>query len=398
MSVEQRQRYAPAPKTSALAIWSLVLSLLGACGGFFAAGAVICGHLALANIKASAGRLGGQGLAIAGLIIGYIVLAVWAAIVLSLFFAGSLAGKVSHKKDVEAQSLFAISETVVPTFPALPEWQSIAGSKVKVMQFSLTGSGPGAAMSLRVYMPPGDHPDASLACVLTAPAGTNLLSGVNLDPLNDQTYHDESLPYAEAGMAVVMYSIDGESDETVQGEEAEADEMKRAYLQFKAASAGVINGRNALEFVLARLAMVDRGRIYSAGHSSAATLSLLMAEHEPRLAGSLAYAPAADLEERFKELTEQPFVDMALPGIKYFIKRSSPKTHAAELIRPLFVFFAKDDQMASIDGARALLEKMPSKSELTFRTVAKGGHYQSMIEVAIPEGIEWIRAQDGDNE
>ena len=63
----------PAPGTSALAIWSLVLGILS----FFTLGltsipGVICGHLARGKIKRSIGKLSGSGLAMAGLITGYI--------------------------------------------------------------------------------------------------------------------------------------------------------------------------------------------------------------------------------------------------------------------------------------------------------------------------------------
>ncbi len=68
----------PQPKTSALAIWSLVLGILGATlllaclGPLFAIPAVICGHLAYSQIKRSSGTLAGEGMALAGLITGYI--------------------------------------------------------------------------------------------------------------------------------------------------------------------------------------------------------------------------------------------------------------------------------------------------------------------------------------
>src|SRR5271163_3470571 len=65
------------PKTSALAIWSLVLGILSlACFTIFAAiPGVICGHKALSKIKRSNGTLTGQGLAIAGLVTGYLGIA-----------------------------------------------------------------------------------------------------------------------------------------------------------------------------------------------------------------------------------------------------------------------------------------------------------------------------------
>jgi len=62
-------------KTSALAIWSLVLGILSfVCFFWFLASvpAIICGHLSLSRINRSGGMLKGQGLAIGGLIAGYL--------------------------------------------------------------------------------------------------------------------------------------------------------------------------------------------------------------------------------------------------------------------------------------------------------------------------------------
>lgn len=62
------------PKSSGLAVWSLVLGILSVtvCSLFSGVPAVICGHLASGRIKRSNGQLTGAGLALAGLITGYI--------------------------------------------------------------------------------------------------------------------------------------------------------------------------------------------------------------------------------------------------------------------------------------------------------------------------------------
>lgn len=65
------------PHTSRLALWSLVLGILGmlflllCLGPLFAIPAVICGHMAHSRISKSAGELSGQGMALSGLITGY---------------------------------------------------------------------------------------------------------------------------------------------------------------------------------------------------------------------------------------------------------------------------------------------------------------------------------------
>jgi hypothetical protein len=78
----------PESKTSALAIWSLVLGILSLlCFSILAAiPGVICGHKALSRIKHSSGALSGQGLAIAGLVTGYLGIA-WAILVIPLMIA-----------------------------------------------------------------------------------------------------------------------------------------------------------------------------------------------------------------------------------------------------------------------------------------------------------------------
>jgi type II secretory pathway pseudopilin PulG len=64
----------PAEKTSGMAIASLVFGILFL---FFPLNilAIIFGHISLSQIKASAGRLGGRGMAIAGLVLGYLGIA-----------------------------------------------------------------------------------------------------------------------------------------------------------------------------------------------------------------------------------------------------------------------------------------------------------------------------------
>ena len=61
-------------RTSALAVWSLILGILSLlCFGFFAGiPAIICGHMGRSKIKQSQGTLVGGGMALAGLIMGYI--------------------------------------------------------------------------------------------------------------------------------------------------------------------------------------------------------------------------------------------------------------------------------------------------------------------------------------
>jgi prepilin-type processing-associated H-X9-DG protein len=73
---EMNQQPPALGKTCPLAVWSLALGVLGviACviAPLLAIPAVICGHVALARIGRSGGALKGNGMAIAGLVTGYI--------------------------------------------------------------------------------------------------------------------------------------------------------------------------------------------------------------------------------------------------------------------------------------------------------------------------------------
>jgi Domain of unknown function (DUF4190)/GYF domain 2 len=74
----------PARKTEQLAVLSIIFSGLGlfgfCCGLFLMAGVagIVCGHIALSRVKANP-ELEGHGLAVAGLVIGYLAVAGWLA-------------------------------------------------------------------------------------------------------------------------------------------------------------------------------------------------------------------------------------------------------------------------------------------------------------------------------
>ncbi|HVV99346.1 MAG TPA: prolyl oligopeptidase family serine peptidase [Planctomycetaceae bacterium] len=246
---------------------------------------------------------------------------------------------------------------------------------------------PGALTSLHVHMPPGDYEDHSLPCVLIAPAGSNLLTGMH-ETMDD---HVEQMPYLNAGYVVVGYSLDGAVSPN-----ASDQDMAFAYSHFAGACAGLVNARNALEFVLARIPSVDPERIYVAGHSSAGTLALLFAEHEPRIKGCIAYAPAADVETRLAPVLNDRNSVRLLKGVQAFAKRSSPKTHAARMNCPVFLFHARDDSNVPISDTRAFAQLLQtSGKQAVMFEVATGDHYDSMIQQGIPQGIAWLQTLPG---
>ncbi|MBN1438101.1 MAG: DUF4190 domain-containing protein [Anaerolineales bacterium] len=91
----------PLEKESSLAWTSLVFGILSwvAAPVFFAVPAVLLGHMARTRIARSAGRLRGDGLAVAGLLLGYanlVLAAVAAACLAGLFLIPALVRMLSR--------------------------------------------------------------------------------------------------------------------------------------------------------------------------------------------------------------------------------------------------------------------------------------------------------------
>ena len=217
-----------------------------------------------------------------------------------------------------------------------------------------------------------------------------MLHGANVE---DSEYLDETLPYAEAGMVVIHYSIDGAVPEHIDqnNQDAYMTAIRGAYPLFKKSAAGTVNGRNALDFAIHQLPMVDPNRIYTAGHSSAGALSLLLAAYEPRVNRCIAYAAAYDLESRMLEMTSDPGIRSLLPGIKSFIKSTSPKNHIDRIKCPVFIFHARDDSNVPFADAKTFVANLSAiNSSVTFNETSRGEHYQSMISEGIPTAINWL--------
>jgi dienelactone hydrolase len=284
-----------------------------------------------------------------------------------------------------------------PAFPELPAPQTIPQTNVALYHVDLgaanaAGTQPAARMRLRVYVPAGEHAEHSLGCVLVGPAGTNLLTGNDLD---DPNYHAETLPYALAGYVAIAYSLDGPLPPGA--DESNTQILATAYRGFSAAYAGLANSRAALEFVLARLPQVDPARIFAAGHSSAGTVALLFAEHEPRLKGCIAYAPCTDVPNHLGVMLRLLATGNQFPGLVDFAKRSSPNTHMSRIKCPVFLFWAADDQVvapAELQGFAAELGTL--RPNVTPRTVPSGGHYEAMINPGSPQAIQWLQGLPGE--
>lgn len=121
-----------AEETSGMAVASLIFGLLFI---FFPSSivAVVLGHISLSQIKKSAGRLGGKGLAIAGLVLGYfgiamipLILIIAAIAIPNLLRARIAANEASAVNSVRQISAAQVSyQTQFPTVGFAPDLHSL---------------------------------------------------------------------------------------------------------------------------------------------------------------------------------------------------------------------------------------------------------------------------------
>lgn len=246
---------------------------------------------------------------------------------------------------------------------------------------TMLGRGEGS-LKVWVYLPTR-HAQAKIPCVFVAPAGSRLFHGMGLADGDRK----EQLPYVRAGFAVVAYEIEGPL-----GDSPTNGEVREAMRAFRDADAGLADARAAVDYALAKVPGIDPRRLYTAGHSSAATLSLQVGEHDPRIAACIAYAPCCDVPARVGADALRD-LDTVEPGFGAFLTDRSPNAHPADLRCPLFLFHADDDSNVPTADVAAFNDAVRrTNPHVTFVRVPTGDHYQSMIDQGIPHAIHWLLA------
>lgn len=270
--------------------------------------------------------------------------------------------------------------TVLPASPPLGTARTLEPG---VTEYEVVLPRAGAAVEhVWIYLPTNPA-QAKIPCLFIAAAGTRLFHGIDLGE-GDRPEH---LPYVRAGYAVVAYSLDGPLNDKPSGRQ-----LVGAAQAFKGADAGLADARGAMDYALAKVPQVDPHRLYAAGHSSAGTLSLLVAENEPRIVACIAYAPCCNVPKHLGPRVLRA-LDSALPGEQDFLTRRSPNTGVAKLTCPLFLFHADDDSTvpaAEVEEFAGLIQK--SNPYVTYVRVPSGGHYDSMIQQGVPRALKWLQA------
>ena len=109
------QPYAPQPQTEGKAVVSLILGILSLTCLSLLAGipAIILGHVAQSSIRKSGGRLIGGGMALAGLIMGYISTVIFIPIILAIAIPAFLQERITTNEAAAASSMRIINTAQV---------------------------------------------------------------------------------------------------------------------------------------------------------------------------------------------------------------------------------------------------------------------------------------------
>lgn len=298
---------------------------------------------------------------------------------IAAYFVG---GGVASAKPVTADINYAAAP--VSEFEALPTFVEVLPGVQKGIAEVGVESGPGSADKLYIFRP-ANASEGSLPCVFVAAAGATAFSGMNIA----EGDVPELLPYAEAGFVVVGYETDGE----LNGESLLA--VRRAFYTYRASQAGLVNARNAIDYALKNLPEIDPERLYTAGHSSAGGQALLLAAHEPRIRGCVAFNSVTDNEKWLAE--DYGALVSALPrGGDECLRQWSPRTHEALINCPVLLFHSEADQNVDASQSKDAARRMKQLGkDVKLVVVPRGDHYNSMIVEGIPAAVTWLKTLAG---
>ncbi len=229
----------------------------------------------------------------------------------------------SSNADTDAYDLSAVA---VPELPEMP----VAVLHEHAARFDVEFGGPeelaGHTGKLVVLLPDPRPRGEQLPLMLAAASGMGFVAGANVTAADV----DDVMTFVKAGIAVVLYSVDGVPDGSVSGEAA----ASQAFQAFRRSFAGLVNARNAHRFALARLP-VDPQRVYTIGAAESGGLALLYAEHMP-LAGAIALLPELSIHDAFGANAIRKSRPL-LQGLVELSHRASPYTHIRDLSGHVFI-------------------------------------------------------------
>lgn len=235
--------------------------------------------------------------------------------------------------------------------------------------------------SLVIHFPFGVYSDRSLPCILVPSGGGNLITGTV-----PTTNREMMNPYLKRGFIVISYELCG----AIEASDArDRKKLSKAYRDYLDVKSGLVNSRNAMDYAIEHLKLVDPNKVFIAGYSSGGSQALLFAAHEPRLAGCVAYCPDTHFSDFDTETLRK--LDF-LPGIEEFVIKAAPMTHVSRITCPVFLFGVMDDEIIPFEEVEAFyLTLRETNPDVMLRWSEVGGHGQPYRTKGRELGGQWIQ-------
>jgi alpha/beta superfamily hydrolase len=277
----------PLPVTSGAAVVSMVFGILGVFLFPLSLVAVICGHVSRSAIKKSKGLLTGDGMALAGLILGYLMLLLGVGVCVAIF--AGLSSKI--KQQAEEKRLASTPEGIIAirrdftTTLLRQEHESEAApepppeSGLRLVQYRAPEGLMDAYVSAKVS---GSTPLPVIVWLsggFSNSIGGNWIAGA---PENDQS----GTAFQQPGLNIMYPSLRGgnKNPGVKEGLFGEVEDVLAALKWLKTQPG------------------VDAKRIYLGGHSTGGTLALLVAPATRGLRAVISFGPVAEVADYGQEV------------------------------------------------------------------------------------------------
>ncbi len=278
----------PAPANSAAATTSMISGILAVLGIFMAGlgiipgiVAVICGHKARDSIQKSGGQLGGSGMALAGLITGYIGIVLCAAILgFIVWSVSAFSKKIAEEKNITAEKVVETRSMFTTTLQKKEREDEETqpppdSSPLRLMKYD----SPLGPMDAYVSKE-SDGPRSSPAIVWLTGGFSNSIDEGSFtpgDPGNDQS----ATAFQQPRLIGMYPSLRGGNQNPgfKEGHFGEVEDVLAAIKWLKARPG------------------VDPRRVYLGGHSTGGTLALLVAEASTDLRAVFVFGAVARVSD-----------------------------------------------------------------------------------------------------
>ncbi|QDT12519.1 hypothetical protein [Planctomycetes bacterium K23_9] len=308
-----------------------------------------------------------------------------AALFTTLLFTTLFAGcglKLPEIKPTEYKP-FDLAELPAIELPARPAGQRITQYATEyITDLGIADDQPGHDSEVRVVLP-SPMPAGKVPTLIVNGSGAYLFSGM---VLSDEDI-EPMLPYVQSGFAIVAYETDG-CQPSFEREPTPSDiaQMTRQYV---ASKAGLINAKRALEFALDRFPEIDADQLYTIGHSSGGKQALLLAAHDERIRGSVAFAPACEMEFG-SHMTVARIRGADAGTLAHEVNRSMPIVHAKVTDVPMLLLYTPTDQ---ITRPREVLGYAKAVGKKAVAVPVKCSGHGSVPEAGFKLAVAWLRAQ-----